>query len=120
MKLFKRKEADLTKETCGCKEETKESCCSFDANKVTDPTIGASVKVLGTGCPKCNTLETNTIEALKELNMDTTIEHITDYSEIASYGVMSTPALYVDGKIVAFGKAFSKEEIIEILKNVRG
>lgn len=107
MKLFKRKETNC-------------NCCDMNTTKMKDPTIGASIKVLGSGCKKCHTLEKNTLDALKELNMDTTIDSITDFSQIASYGVMTTPALYVDGKIVAFGKVLSKEEIMEILQKVRG
>lgn len=103
----------------GNKQVQKKSCCHFDADSMTDPTIGASVKILGSGCAKCNTLEKNTLEALKELNMDTTIEHVSDFSKIVAYGVMSTPALYVDGKIVAFGRVFSKDEIVKILQKVR-
>ena len=57
---------------------------------------------------------------LAELGMDTTIEHIKEWGEIASYGVMTTPALVIDGKIVSFGKVLKKEEVIKILKEVRG
>ena len=46
--------------------------------------------------------------ALAELNMDTTIDHVTDFSQIAAYGVMTTPALVVDGKVVSYGKVFEK------------
>lgn len=78
------------------------------------------VKILGGGCAKCNQLEAATVEALTELGMDTTIEHIKEWGEIASYGVMTTPALVIDGKIVSFGKVLKKEEVIKILKEVRG
>ena len=64
--------------------------------------------------------EDATVEALTELGMDTTIEHIKEWGEIASYGVMTTPALVIDGKIVSFGKVLKKEEVIKILKEVRG
>ena len=80
----------------------------------------ASVKILGSGCAKCNQLEEATKEALKSLNMDTTIDHITDFTQIATYGVMSTPALVVDGKVVAYGKVLKVDEIVKILKKVRG
>ena len=80
----------------------------------------ANVKVLGSGCSKCNELEKNTVEALKELGMDTEIEHVTDFAKIAAYGVMSTPALVVDGKVVSYGKVLKKDEVIKILKKVRG
>ena len=81
---------------------------------------GAPIKVLGSGCAKCNALEASTIEALKELGMDTEIEHVTDFTKIAAYGVMTTPALVIDGKVVSFGKVLKKDEVIKILHNVRG
>lgn len=80
---------------------------------------GASVKVLGSGCEKCNALEAAAKEALAELGMDTAIDHITDFAQIAAYGVMSTPALVVDGKVVSFGKVLKKDEVISILKKIR-
>ncbi len=80
---------------------------------------GASVKVLGSGCSKCNQLEAATKEALKTLGMDTAIDHVTDFSQIASYGVMSTPALVVDGKVVSYGKVLKSDEVVEILKKAR-
>jgi len=79
-----------------------------------------SVKILGSGCAKCNALESAAREALAELGMDTQIEHVTDFARIASYGVMSTPALVVDGKVVSFGRVLSKDAVVTILKKVRG
>ncbi|MDD4319929.1 MAG: thioredoxin family protein [Acidaminococcaceae bacterium] len=76
----------------------------------------ANIKVLGSGCTKCNELEKNTVEALTELGMDTTIEHVTDFAQIAAYGVMLTPALVVGNKVVAYGKVLKKNEIIKLLK----
>ncbi|MDK2812217.1 redox-active disulfide protein 2 [Petrotoga sp. HWH.PT.55.6.1] len=80
---------------------------------------GASVKILGSGCPKCNQLEVTTKEALQQLGMDTAIDHVTDFSEIAAYGVMTTPALVVDGKVVSYGKVLKTEEVVELLQKVR-
>ena len=54
------------------------------------------------------------------VTIGTTIEHVTDWGEIASYGVMTTPALVVDGKVVSFGKVLKKDEVVKILKEVRG
>lgn len=78
------------------------------------------VKILGGGCAKCNQLEEATQKALIELGMDGTIEHVRDYERIAAYGVMTTPALVVDGKVVSYGKVLKKEEVMEILRKVRG
>ena len=52
--------------------------------------------------------------------MDIIIDHVRDYEKIAAYGVMTTPALVVDGKVVSYGKVLKKEEVIELLKKVRG
>ncbi len=83
-------------------------------------TSSASVKVLGSGCAKCNQLEKATVEALQELNMDTTIDHVKDYAKIAMYGVMSTPALVVDEQVVSYGKVLTKDEVVKILQELRG
>ena len=83
---------------------------------VTADFAGARVKVLGSGCAKCNQLEAATKEALKQLGMDTTIDHVTDFSQIAAYGVMSTPALVVDGKVVSYGKVLKTEEVVKLLQ----
>lgn len=118
MALFgKRKETTETKSSSSC-------CCGgCDCENMEQAekakTEGASVKVLGSGCPKCNALEAATKAALEQLGMDTTIEHVTDYAKMAAYGVMSTPALVVDGKVVSYGKALKTEEVIAILKKVR-
>lgn len=80
----------------------------------------ADIKILGGGCAKCNQLEASTRDALAELGMDTAIEHVKDFEKIAAYGVMTTPALVVDGTVVSYGKVLKKDEVIEILKRVRG
>ena len=84
--------------------------------KAEEAKTAPGIKVLGSGCARCNALEASVKEALKELGMDTVIEHVTDFSQIAAYGVMSTPALVVDGKVVSFGKVLTKDEVIAILK----
>ncbi len=69
------------------------------------------IKVLGTGCTKCKTLEKNTIEAVNELAIDANVTKVEDIVEIMNFGVMTTPALVVDGKVVLKGKVPSVEEI---------
>lgn len=81
---------------------------------------GRSVKVLGSGCAKCSALEQATREALSRLGMDDTIEHVTDFVQIAAYGVMTTPALVVDGKLLSYGKVLKTDEVIKLLEKVRG
>lgn len=106
------------------KEAQTESCCgSIDAERmdaaVTAQGEGASVKVLGSGCKKCNQLEENARAALAQLGMDPTIDHVTDFAQIAAMGVMTTPALVVDGKVVVYGKVASTDEILNLLKTAR-
>ena len=108
------------------KAKSSEGCCGGDCNAQTMAEAekakvnGASIKVLGSGCAKCNQLEAATKEALAELGMDTAIDHVADFAQIAAYGVMTTPALVVDGKVVSFGKALKKDEVVKILQKARG
>jgi len=73
------------------------------------------IKILGTGCPKCNSLEKNTKEALSEMNIDANIEKVDDIMKIMEYGIMKTPGLVVDGKILVSGRLPSVSEIIKLL-----
>ncbi|VXD25464.1 conserved hypothetical protein [Planktothrix serta PCC 8927] len=73
------------------------------------------IEVLGTGCKKCQQLEANTQEALASLNLNADVLHITDPIEIAKRGVMSTPALVVNGKVVSKGKVLTPAEIQPLL-----
>ena len=75
------------------------------------------IKVLGTGCPKCKTLEKNTRDAVTELGLEATISKVEDIVDIMSYGIMSTPALVIDGKVVVKGRVPSTDEIKELLSN---
>jgi len=77
------------------------------------------VKILGTGCKNCETLADNTKVALKETGLDAEIIKVTDFQEIMAYGVMSTPALVIDEKVVSFGKVLKPKEIVQILDKVR-
>ena len=73
------------------------------------------IKVLGTGCKKCNELEQATREAVKTLNINATIEKEEDMMNIMSYGVNSTPALVVDGKVVVSGRIPSQKDLKKLL-----
>ena len=75
-----------------------------------------NVKVLGGGCCKCETLLENTIEAITNLGIDAEVEYITDFAVIGSYGIMSTPAIIVDEKIVSMGKVLKAKEIEKLLQ----
>jgi small redox-active disulfide protein 2 len=73
------------------------------------------VKILGSGCKNCQNLERVTREALAELGMEATVEKVTDYPSIAGYGVMSTPGLVVDEKLLVSGRVPTREEVRELL-----
>ena len=73
------------------------------------------IKVLGTGCTKCKSLEKATNEAIAKTGVDATVTKVDDIMEIMQYGVMSTPALIVDGNIVVKGRVPSVEEISKLI-----
>lgn len=75
-----------------------------------------NIKILGSGCPNCRRLETNVKEAAKNLNIEAEFEKVTDMKAIVSYGVMSTPALVVDGKVVSYGRVLSVVEAEKLIK----
>ena len=106
------------------KEEQKSCCCGSSCTpetmaKAEAAKTTAGVKVLGSGCAKCHALEEAARAALEELNMDTTIDHVTDFSQIAAYGVMTTLALVIDGKVVSYGKVLKKDEAKALIQKVR-
>ena len=73
------------------------------------------IKILGTGCPKCNQLERVVESTAKELALDYVLEKVTDINQIMSFGVMMTPALVVDGNVKVVGKVPPVDEIKKIL-----
>lgn len=73
------------------------------------------IKVLGSGCMNCKTLEKRTIEALQELNMEAVVEKVEDFEKIASYGIMHTPGLVINEKVVISGSVPPVEKLKEIL-----
>ncbi|MCJ7802386.1 MAG: thioredoxin family protein [Candidatus Marinimicrobia bacterium] len=75
-------------------------------------------KVLGTGCSNCKKLELLTKDLVSELNIDATVEKVEDIEEIMRTGVMSTPALLVDGKLIVSGYVPSRNELTNLLKNI--
>ncbi len=75
-----------------------------------------NIKVLGTGCPNCKRLEKNVVDALEELGVTAEIEKVTEIKDIMSYGIMSTPALVVDGKVLFYGQVPNVAKLKELLK----
>lgn len=122
MSLFnfgKKKEEKKVESCCGGSCEGGCGCGNESAGAGAETVEKAGfVKVLGSGCAKCNELEANVKKALEQLGMDTAIEHVTDFSEIAAYGVMTTPALVVGGKVISYGKVLKVEEAVKLLEKV--
>ena len=73
------------------------------------------IEVLGTGCTKCNKLEAAVKQTADQLGLDYTLEHVKEIAKFASYGVMVTPALVIDGKVVLTGKLPSEGELTSLL-----
>jgi small redox-active disulfide protein 2 len=73
------------------------------------------IKILGTGCVNCKNLETNTRKALEDLGLSVEIGKVTDPGEIASWGVMSTPALVIDDEVVLSGRVPPADQIKQLL-----
>ncbi|HNT92102.1 MAG: TM0996/MTH895 family glutaredoxin-like protein [Bacteroidales bacterium] len=73
------------------------------------------IKILGTGCPKCKTLEKLTREVVEQNGIDATVIKVEDIVDIMNYGVMMTPALVVDGKVVVKGRVPSATEILKLI-----
>ena len=112
MNLFKRKKKNNAACCDTCSKD--KDLTNLETSKKTD----ARIKVLGSGCNKCKQLEKATMEALSQLDIDLTVEHVTDFVEISSYGVMSTPALVVDEQVLSYGKVLKTDEIVKILQSV--
>jgi len=73
------------------------------------------IKVLGTGCPKCKTLEKLVRKVVDENNVDANVSKVDDIMQIMNYGIVSTPALVIDEKVVIKGRIPSEKEIKELL-----
>lgn len=78
------------------------------------------IKILGPGCTNCVTLERVTREAVDALGLEATIEKVTDYPTILGYGIMSTPGLVVDEKVLVAGRVPAPAEVRELLTTAGG
>lgn len=74
------------------------------------------IQILGTGCPKCKKMAELAEESAKELGLDYEIEKVTDIMKILDFGVMSTPGLAVDGKVLAAGNVPSPDQVKRLLR----
>ena len=75
-----------------------------------------NVKILGPGCKNCVVLAENAKAALAQMEIDAEIEKVTDMAAIAGYGIMPTPGLVINGKVVSFGKVLKPNDIVKILE----
>jgi small redox-active disulfide protein 2 len=75
------------------------------------------IKILGTGCQKCKTLEKLTRDVVEQNGIDATVTKVEDIYQIMKYGVMTTPAMIVDEKVVIKGRVPSADEIKQVLTN---
>jgi len=74
------------------------------------------IQVLGTGCAKCKQLTTNAEKAVAALGIQATVEKVEDVREIMKFGVMTTPALVVDGKVRVAGNVLTPEGVMDVLR----
>lgn len=74
------------------------------------------IKILGTGCPNCLKLEASARIAAKELGIDAEIVKVTDIVDISAYGILRTPGLVVDEKVVSYGKVLNPVEVKTLLQ----
>jgi len=74
-----------------------------------------TIQILGTGCSKCKLLTANAEAAVKAIGIEATIEKVEKIQDIMKFGVMTTPALVVDGQVKSAGKALSAEDIKKLL-----
>ncbi|MBL3538360.1 thioredoxin family protein [Aminivibrio sp.] len=78
------------------------------------------IQILGTGCPKCKKLTELADQAAKELSLDYVIEKVTEIPRIMEFGVMTTPALAVDGRVLSAGHVPSYDKVKELLEKAKG
>jgi small redox-active disulfide protein 2 len=92
----------------------------FGKKQKTVEEVSSDIKILGSGCAACNALEEHTRKALESLGQDSAIEHVTDFAKIAEFGVMTTPALVVDQKVLVSGRVADAQEVAQLIRKARG
>lgn len=100
------------KDVCDCKKMTNEDIKKAEELEKSAPNI----RVLGSGCSNCEKLRENTIEALKQLNINETVDYLTNSREIALYGVMSMPALVIKNKVVSVGNVLKVDDVKNLIE----
>lgn len=75
-----------------------------------------NIKILGGGCANCDKLEANAKEAIKQLGVEATFEKVKDPKQYSLYGILKTPGLVIDDKMVSYGRVASVEDIIKLIQ----
>ncbi len=78
--------------------------------------MAVDIKILGTGCSKCNSLEKITRKAVTEAGIEANIEKVENILDIMNYGIMKTPGLVINGEVKISGRLPSEKELLELLK----
>lgn len=100
------------------KKKENNSCCNTDFTKMNQTEFNkdaSELLILGSECAKCQKLTSSVMTALEELQLQIPVRHVTDFAQIAAFGVMSTPAIVYKGKLLSYGKVLSVEECKQLL-----
>ena len=79
-----------------------------------------NIKILGTGCAKCQSLEKTVKEVVAELKLDARVEEVKDIKKILEYPILTTPGLVIDEKVVSSGQVPRKEDVKKLILNAVG
>lgn len=77
------------------------------------------IKVLGTGCPNCKKTKAVIADAVQEMHLDLKVVEVQDIPAIMAYGVMSTPAIVIDEKVVSAGRVPAKSQVMEMIRKAQ-
>ena len=75
-----------------------------------------NIKVIGSGCDKCDAVYANTLAAVQAMGIEADVEKVEDLIEIVMLGVMTVPAIMIDGKVAAAGRVLKEKEIVKLIK----
>ena len=78
------------------------------------------IKILGTGCAKCNALEKAVGDVVQQMQIEADIEKVKDMKQILEYPILTTPGLVIDGRVVCYGRVPGKDEIEKMIKDATG
>jgi len=116
MNLFNKENLKKVVDTCTTANENEDLDIAELATDAIKENVGkiTSVKVLSSGCKSCKQLFDNATKAVKALGMDVEVEYVDDIAKVAGYGVMSTPALVINEKVVSVGKVIKSADMEQI------